>query len=168
MNTVRNKNSLFAAAAVLGLVAFATSHAEAASANGTANATIVQAIGITAGNTLEFGTIGNAANTVTISTAGARSASDATQLAGGTPQAASFNITGQGTSAYTITLPASATITDPVSLDTMTVNNFMHDAGGAPALVGGVDSFNVGADLTVGALQTAGAYTGAFAVTVNY
>ncbi len=168
MKTFRIKNSLFAAAAAVSLVAFATSDAQAASANGTANATIVTAIGITAGNTLEFGTIGNATNTVTVSTAGVRSATDATQLAGGAPQAASFNVTGQGTSSYTITLPASATLTDPVSLDTMTVNNFQHDAGGAPALTAGADSFNVGADLIVGAAQTAGSYTGSFAVTVNY
>lgn len=166
MKTVRIRNSLFAAAAVVGLAAFGISDADAASANGTANATIVTAIGITAGNTLEFGSIGNATNTVTVSAAGLRTATDATQLAGGAPQAASFNVSGDGATAYTITLPASATIAS--GGNTMTVNNFTHDAGGAPALVAGADSFNVGADLVVGAAQVAGAYTGTFAVIVNY
>ncbi len=50
----------------------------------------------------------------------------------------------------------------------MTVNNFTHDAGGAPALTAGADTFNVGADLTVALGQVAGAYTGTFTVTVNY
>ena len=50
----------------IGFAGFASSGAQAASANGTANATIVQAIGISAVNTLEFGDILNgAANTGT-------------------------------------------------------------------------------------------------------
>ncbi len=104
---------------------------------------------------------------MTISTAGVRSATDATQLAGGTPQAASFTVNGEGTSAYTITLPASATISDGGG-NNMTVNNFTHDAGASPALTAGADTFSVGADLVIGAGQVAGAYTGSFTVTVNY
>jgi len=152
----------------IGMAGFTSGDAQAASDTGTANATIVQAIGITAVNSLEFGDILNgAANTVTVSAAGARSATDGTQLIGGTVQAASFNVTGDGSRAYTITLPASATVTGPGAA-TMTVDTFTHDAGGAPALTAGADSFNVGANLTVANGQAAGAYTGTFAVTVNY
>lgn len=152
----------------IGIAGFASSGAQAASDTGTANATIVQAIGITAVNSLEFGDILNgAANTVTVSPAGVRSATDGTQLIGGTVQAASFNVTGDGNRAYTITLPAAATVTEGGGA-TMTVNNFTHNAGGAPALTAGADTFNVGADLTVALGQVAGAYTGTFTVTVNY
>ena len=153
----------------IGIAGFGSSGAQAASVNGTANATIVQAIGISAVNTLEFGDILNgAANTVTVSTAGARSATDNTQLIGGTVQAASFNITGDGNRAYTITLPADGVVTLTGPGPAMAVNGFNHDAGATPALTAGADSFNVGADLVVANGQTAGAYTGSFTVTVNY
>ena len=153
----------------IGIVGFASSNAQAASDTGTANATIVQSIGITAVNTLEFGDILNgAANTVTVDTAGARSATDGTQLIGGTVQAASFNITGDGTRAYTITLPANGVVTLTGPGPAMAVNGFNHDAGVAPALTAGADAFNVGADLIVANGQTAGAYTGTFTVIVNY
>ncbi len=42
------------------------------------------------------------------------------------------------------------------------------DAGASPTLVGGSDTFNVGATLNVGATQASGTYSGTFAVTVNY
>ena len=50
----------------------------------------------------------------------------------------------------------------------MGVDAFNHDAGGTPTLVGGSDTFNVGATLNVGAAQAADTYSGTFAVTVNY
>ncbi len=50
----------------------------------------------------------------------------------------------------------------------MTVDTFNDDAGATPTLVGGSDTFNVGATLNVGAAQVAGTYSGTFAVTVNY
>ena len=42
------------------------------------------------------------------------------------------------------------------------------DAGACPTLVGGSDTFNVGATLNVGGTQAGGTYSGPFAVTVNY
>lgn len=166
MRNVRIKNSLFAAAAVLGVAAFGASGANAATANGTANATVLTAISIAAVSALDFGSMGNAANTITISTAGVRSATDNSQLAGGTVGAAQFTVTGSGATAYTITLPGAILINN--GGNNMTVNNFAHNAGGTPALVGGTDTFEVGADLTVGAAQVTGAYTGTFVMTVNY
>ncbi len=67
---------------------------------------------------------------------------------------------------YSITLPSSATLTS--GGDTMTVDTFTHDAGGAPTLVFGSDTFNVGATLKVDPNQAVGTYSGTFAVTVNY
>ncbi len=42
------------------------------------------------------------------------------------------------------------------------------DAGPNPTLVGGSDTFSVGATLNVGAAQASGTYSGTFPVTVNY
>ena len=75
-------------------------------------------------------------------------------------------MTGEPGQAYVITLPASATLSS--GGDTMTVDTFNHDAGGAPTLPGGSDAFNVGATLKVGANQAVGTYSGTFDVTVNY
>ena len=51
----------------------------------------------------------------------------------------------------------------------MTLNNFVHDAGGTPTTNGSGDLvFNVGGDLVVNAAQASGAYSGTYTVTVNY
>ena len=51
----------------------------------------------------------------------------------------------------------------------MTVNTFIGNPSSSGTLdSGGNGSLSVGATLTVGAGQTAGAYTGTFSVTVNY
>ncbi len=140
---------------------------------GTANATIsVTAtlgapISISNTTSLEFGRLvpTGTAGTVTVTPAGARSAINV-DLLGGTVGAAGFSVTGEGSQAYAITLPSSATLTS--GGNTMTVDTFAHDAGGSPALSSGSDSFNVGATLQVGGSQAAGAYSGTYAVTVNY
>ncbi len=106
------------------------------------------------------------AGTVTVTPAGARSSVDL-DLFGGLPAAASFDVTGEKDSNYSITFPSSATLTS--GANTMTMDTFTHDAGGTPQLSGsGSDTFNVGATLNVGATQAAGTYSGTFAVTVNY
>jgi hypothetical protein len=138
----------------------------AADATGTGNATIAAPIGISANNSLEFGSIlaSGSTGTVTISAAGARTVSNVTEL-GGTLQAASFDVTGDGTSTYSVSF-TDGSLTGPGTA--MSINTFTHDAGGTPTLSGGTDSFNVGANLDVGASQTAGSYTGTFTVTVDY
>ncbi len=105
------------------------------------------------------------AGTVTVTPAGARSSVDV-DLFGGFPSAATFNVTGASGANYSITLPSSATLTS--GGNTMTVDTYTDDAGATPTLVGGSDTFNVGATLHVGATQVSGTYSGTFAVTVNY
>ena len=85
---------------------------------------------------------------------------------GGTPAAASFDVTGEGNEVFSITFPSSATLTSGANY--MTIDTFKHDAGGNPKLSGGSLTFNVGAKLHVGAAQAEGTYSGTFAVTVNY
>ena len=135
----------------------------------TANVTITIAapISISATADMDFGTMTptGAAGTVTVTPAGARSSVNV-DLLGGTPSAASFDVTGEGNAAYSITLPSSDTLTS--GANTMTVDTFTDDAGVNPSLGGGSDTFNVGATLSVSDTQASGPYSGTFDVTVNY
>ncbi len=129
--------------------------------------TLLAPISISASADMDFGTVGptGTAGTVTVTPAGARSSVDV-DLLGGTPAAASFDVTGASGQTYFITLPSSDTLSS--GGNTMTVDTFNHDAGATPTLVGGSDTFNVGATLSVGAAQAGGTYSGTFSVTVNY
>lgn len=170
MKHFMNTTSIIAVAAAAGFIGFASTGANAATSGAvSADAEIVAPIAVTAGtNSLQFGLVGNtAAHVVTVSTADARSSTVPAQLvAGTTPTAADFNVTGSGAATYTITLPASVNLAGPGA--DLIVNNFTHDAGATPALAAGLASFNVGADLTIPNAHPAGAYSGTFTVTVNY
>ncbi len=124
-------------------------------------------ISISSSGDLDFGTMvpTGTAGTVTVTPAGARSSVDV-DLFGGVPAAASFDVTGEGSTNYSLTFPSSATLTS--GGDTMTVDTFTDDAGASPTLSSGSDTFNVGATLHVGATQASGTYSGTFSVTVNY
>ncbi len=132
--------------------------------------TLLAPISISSTANLNFGTMvpTGTDGTVTVTPAGVRTSVNV-DLFGGTPAAASFDVTGDPGANYSITLPSSATLTS--GGDTMTVGPappFTDDAGATPTLVGGSDTFNVGATLNVGANQAAGTYSGTFDVTVNY
>ncbi len=130
--------------------------------------TLLAPISISVGANMDFGTMvptGIPGGTVTVTPAGAISSVNV-DLFGGFPAAAAFDVTGASGQAYFITLPSSATLTS--GGDTMNVDTFNHDAGASPSLVGGSDTFNVGATLHVGPTQAAGTYSGTFTVTVNY
>ena len=153
----------------VGLMALSSSQAWAASAKSSADAEVVVPIGISNTAGMNFGRVAptGVAGTVVLDTAGGQTATNVDLISGGTVAAARFVVRGGASEGYSITLPASATISS--GANNMTVDSFTHDAGGSPALDGrGNDSFNVGATLNVGAAQAAGTYTGAFAVTVNY
>ena len=155
----------------LGALALDSAPALAASDTGTANATIIAPITISANLTLEYGQIvtGSSASVVRISTAGARSlVSGDASLSGGTFRAGTFDITGEPSATYAITLPGSAaTLTS--GGNTMTVDTWVSSVGATGTLSGGgLETFTVGADLNVGATQASGAYTGTYSVTVDY
>ncbi len=158
--------ALLAAGAMAAFVA-APFAANADSASATASATVAAPLTISKQADLSFGVIAptGAPGTVTISTAGARTSSAVDLLSGGSTSAASFDIAGEGTSSYSITIPATATLTG--SGDDM-IATLSDDAPGSPALSGGAATVNIGAELAVGASQAAGAYSGTFSVTVSY
>jgi methionine-rich copper-binding protein CopC len=145
-----------------------------ASATQTATTTgrIITSIAIAKTADLNFGDIVSTAlaGTVVVTPAGARSATGGSQLAGGTVTAASFNITGQASKTYAITLPAAAfNVTS--GANTMAVNTFTSNPSGTGALSGaGAQTLTVGATLAVGATQATGTYTNAasLSVTVTY
>jgi hypothetical protein len=93
---------------------------------------------------------------------------------GATAKTAAFTVTGEATSAFSITIPTSILLTNSVGGNTLVVSDFIADAGAASALVAGTKVIKVGATLTVPANTVAGTYTntgdvtnGLF-VTVNY
>lgn len=166
------KNKLIAIGALL-LVFSAKSFAQA-SATATSTATIVTPISISKTVDMNFGNVavGASSGTVVLDPAGSRSSTGGVTLpaTSGTVAAASFDVTGEGTYTYDITLPSSVTITRNSGTETMTVNTFTSNPSSTGALTAGAQTLTVGATLNVGASQVAGTYVSgtAFTVTVNY
>jgi hypothetical protein len=86
----------------------------------------------------------------------------------GTVTAATFAVSGEAGTTYSITLPGSITLTS--GANTMTVNNFTSTPTPTGSLATGTENVNVGATLNVAAAQASGLYTNAsdLVVTVNY
>jgi Domain of unknown function (DUF4402) len=156
------------------LIGFTVNSFAQATANATATATIISAITIAKVTDMNFGNASvSSVGTVLLATNGTRTVTGGVTLpsVAGTVSAASFNVTGQGTSTYSISLPVSAhTITRTSGAETMTVSGFVSSPSGTGTLVAGAQTINVGAVLGVAAGQVAGVYTNAtgFNVTVNY
>jgi hypothetical protein len=152
--------------------------ASAADATASANidATVVAPITITKTAELNFGNFAadsDATGTVAIATDGTRTFSGgASRVTSGTGTvtAASFNVTGEGTSTFSIVLPTTVTLTHTNATNTMSVGTFASDPSGTGTLVGGAAAVKVGAILTVAAAQVVGVYSNAsgLPVTVAY
>jgi len=121
---------------------------------------------------MDFGTIAvtGTAGTVVLGIDNSRTAVGPALVPPAAGVAASFTVSGEASRAYTITLPANGDVTLVNGTNSMAANDFVHNAGGTPALDGtGAAAFTVGATLSVGAAQAAGVYTSAnFPVTINY
>ena len=158
-------------ALALAVVSLAQSaNAQSASANFAANARVVTPISIAKTADMNFGDVvpGGSAGTVILSTAGARSTTGGVNLGNANgAAAAAFTVSGQGSSTYAITLPASANITS--GGNNMSVGSFTSNPSGTGILsAGGSQALALGATLDVGASQATGTYTGNFSVSVNY
>lgn len=135
----------------------------------TAGATIVAPLSIAQNAGLNFGDIspdGDNATTVTVDTAGAVTQTGGAGIAGGAPAAGQFTVTGFGTLAIAVSFTGGTITCGACGGAPMAVSGFTDNAAGA--LVGGTEQFEVGADLAVGAGQTAGTYSGTYTVTVVY
>lgn len=166
------KSLPIAAALVLSAALVLTGTANAATASGSANASIVAALAISNTVALNFGQIAPtiAIGAVTVGTTGARSFTGGVTLANGTPPtAASFGVTGAPSNTYAITLPADIDVTLTGPGAPMTVTGFVSDPPTSGILsAGGTQTLLVGATVHVGVSQVAGAYTGLFNVDVVY
>lgn len=155
-----------AAAVAVASTALFTGTVYAASANASINIAtplvISQVADLSFGDTFVPATGG----TVVVSTAGVATQTGDVVLPTGTVTAAEFDVVGETSSAYTVTLPTTATMTNGVT-GTITVDGFNHNATEV-LNVSGAETFQVGATATLAAAQESGAYTGSFDVTVAY
>jgi hypothetical protein len=144
--------------------------------NGTATATVIAPIAVTAGADLRFGAFSvDATNggTVSIAANGTRTATASyIDLATSTVGAATFAVTGQPSTTYAYTV-ANATLSNGTPADDMPatllgVSTSTTNAASGTITGGGTDTITVYGSLAVAAGQTADAYTGDFAVTVAY
>ena len=168
---MKNLKVITLAIAILGFSAASFAQAQTLSATANATANIITPLVIAKTVDLAFGNIAaGAGGTVTLATDGTRSNSGTVlPILTGDVKAAEFEVTGETDAAFTITLPGSATLNGPSS-STMIVNAFSSSVPLSSTLneTGGKKTFQVGATLNVAASQTAGEYTGSFAVTVAY
>ncbi|MES2140861.1 MAG: DUF4402 domain-containing protein [Bacteroidota bacterium] len=145
-----------------------------ASATATASATIITPIAITKTVDMNFGNAAVQAGTggtIVLTPAGTRTVTGGVTLPNvtGTVSSASFNVTGEGTSTYSITLPV-APLTITSGINTMTVSTFTSTPTPTGTLTAGAQTLLVGGTLNVSAAQAPGTYLSGtpFTVTVNY
>ncbi len=163
-----NKNflNLVMAGAVMATAILGTSSAaQAASADATARATILQPVAITNNAALDFGTIvpNGTSATVSVSTAGTRNCG--TLVCVGSAAAASFGIAGTTGQTVGITVAPTVTLSDGNG------NNMVATLTGSAttlSLVSGANAVTVGGALAVSGSQLAGNYSGTFTVAVEY
>jgi hypothetical protein len=168
---MKKVTKIFALAIIM--IAFSASTFAQVTASADASATIVAPIAITKVTDMDFGNVyvsATVAGTVVLATDGSRTVTGGAGLPGtaGTPSAASFTVTGTAAANFTITLPASVTISN--GGNNMTVDVFESDPTSPAVLTGGSVTLDVGATLNVAAGQATGLYTTGtqFDVTVNY
>ena len=160
------------------LLGFAVSSFAQATAYASTTAVLVTPISISKTTDMHFGTVASSATagTIVLDYADGRTATGGASLPAGslTQTTAVFEVLGEGSSGFSISIPASPiTLTGSVS-GTMTVGSFLCDGGAATTLTTGSKILKVKATLTVPANTVAGTYSNALAdatalfVTVNY
>jgi hypothetical protein len=148
---------------VLVLSSMSAHRAQAASDTATANCTVVAAIGIAQVSNLEFGTDSAGAVAKTVAPGTADNAENA-----------SFAITGEPSTAYTITLPSDGTVVmgngGTGANNEIAVNSFASFPATTGTLDGtGAQTLLVGATrAALGGAQNSGSYSATFTVDVVY
>ncbi len=154
----------FVAATLMSLSASAQSD----TATGTSNATVITPISVSAGNDLEFGSFAVDGSTAgTITQAGATTGGVTAASGGTTRSAATFSVSGNGSTPYTFTLPSTATLSDGASHN-MTATLSFASGNASRTLSSGAETVTINGSLAVAANQTVGSYTGTYDVTVSY
>jgi hypothetical protein len=172
MKMNKQTGKLIALFVVMGFTAILAGPSESLAVGVAANAsaTVVKPIAIGTPTDLKFGKfMAGAGGTITIGTDNSRNLDGPTAFGtqGNDFSAASFPVTGEGNATFSFSLPASTNLT--FSGNTMTVGSIVTNATSPATLdAGGAKTILVGATLTVGATQVAGAYTGSLTLTVDY
>ena len=167
------KTKLLAALVTTAIIGFRgyTLNASAATATGTANATIQTPLSIVNNLTMEFGDIAPdaAGGTVTVNANTGIVSGPAGFIVNltGTRRAGRFTVTGEPGLSYAISFGAGPFVLTGLGAD-MTLNNFTTSIASPSTLVGATEIFDVGADLIVNANQTPDSYSGTYDVIVNY
>lgn len=171
---MRNSLRFVAVSAALAAASFATTASAATSATATATAEILQSLTVTANSALDFGQIAaNTGGTVTVK-ADSTVSQTGSVVWTGTRVPAGFTVTGTKGASVVVTLPSvPATLYlggNTASPNKMTLDQFTTNPIGAFQLdaTTGAAQFDVGGRLSVGSAQTAGLYSGTFAVSVEY
>jgi hypothetical protein len=168
-----------ASIAVLSLAspALAQTPGSTATASANATATVLQPISVAKSTDLAFGSFvrpATGANTIVIDpTSGARTLSGGgnASLATSTTSRAAFTVGGEGAQTFSITVPASVSMTRSGGTETLPVT--LSASGPTGALSGaagssGTATFGVGGSLPLDNTVVGGSYSGAFDVTVGY
>ncbi len=154
-----------------------TAHAQSsqsASANG--SATIVQAIAVNKTSDLAFGTIvkptGADASTISVSsTGGSRTITNGNAVGAGANavSSAAFSVTGEGGSAFSISVNPTFNMTGSggTLVVTTTQSATTANLGGSIGSIGS-QTFGVGGSFPLTSATGSGVYTGSFVVTVSY
>lgn len=141
--------------------------------------TVVKPIDITKSADLSFGKfVAGPGGTLTVSTSGARTNTGVVPIPSSSTTAAKFDVTGENGATYTITIPASVTLTSTSSASDTMAFTPINDLDGAGATSGtitsgaldgtGKQSIFVGGILAVAADQAPGSYQGSVTVSVDY
>lgn len=163
---IRKHSAIIAAASLVGLAIFSGS-VLATDLTANASATIVAPLSIVENTPMDFGSISadatNATN-VTLDLVNTVTSADGAGVVPASGAASGdFTVSGAGNLAIAVSYTAGS-LTGPGAA--MAVSGFTDNA---PAnLTAGTATFQVGADLAVGANQTAGAYSGTYTITVIY
>lgn len=166
------KLSIFVSLVALFSIASLTVEAQV-SAVAETSANIVGPISITKSVDMSFGNVAvspTIAGTVLLTPASTRTAGGGVTLPAitGTVTAAKFTVSGESGTTYSITLPASISLTN--GGNSMTVDNFTSTPTPTGSLATGTEDIFVGGTLNVAAAQASGLYSNVsdLVVTVNY
>lgn len=180
-----NKNIVLALFGVASLALASPAFAQAGpveSASQNSSATVVVPLQLACPNTLAFGELApqSSPTTFTVSAQGAVTDPNGISVPGSRTTAGNGGCvaSGQGGLTYTVTFPASATISNgaqSMSLDTFTISsndsNPDQDTDWTLTMImspNGLDTWGFGATLNVGADQAPGSYTGSFVFMAQY
>jgi len=156
----------------LGTFAASYSFAAPVSDTATTSATVVAPIAITQAQNMEFGAFAASdGGTVTLTTAGAISATGPVLTNAASATAAEFTVTGVDDATFSIAIADDDLTSGDDTMALTTVHDLdasSQDNPGTGTLTGGTQTIYVGGTLAVAADQAPGAYTGTVTATVDY